>query len=178
MEDDINKGKAWPLAEAVLTDQVSGSQPSAESLITFSRSWILCNKLQTTSSSRRVLTKVNCCYRCHYSVRKNLVNHSSCSTATKTLNRGIAEFIVLTADTEPIEILMHLPLLCEDKVCSFLIDYARSLIGPTERTLYFHSFKGCSRARVQRYSPGNRRLGDQERVAGAFQSNPHDSECY
>jgi len=32
------------------------------------------------------------------------------------LNRGIAEFIVLTADTEPIEILMHLPLLCEDKV--------------------------------------------------------------
>ncbi|KAH7339107.1 NHP2-like protein 1-like protein [Rhizoctonia solani] len=29
--------------------------------------------------------------------------------ATKTLNRGIAEFIVLTADTEPIEILLHLP---------------------------------------------------------------------
>lgn len=39
------------------------------------------------------------------------------SPATKTLNRGIAEFIVLTADTEPIEILMHLPLLCEEKVC-------------------------------------------------------------
>lgn len=38
-------------------------------------------------------------------------------TATKTLNRGIAEFIVLTADTEPIEILLHLPLLCEEKVC-------------------------------------------------------------
>lgn len=37
--------------------------------------------------------------------------------ATKTLNRGIAEIIILTADTEPIEILLHLPLLCEDKVC-------------------------------------------------------------
>ena len=36
--------------------------------------------------------------------------------ATKTLNRGTAEFIVMTADTEPIEILLHLPLLCEDKV--------------------------------------------------------------
>jgi U4/U6 small nuclear ribonucleoprotein SNU13 len=36
--------------------------------------------------------------------------------ATKTLNRGIAEFIVLAADAEPIEILLHLPLLCEDKV--------------------------------------------------------------
>ena len=36
--------------------------------------------------------------------------------ATKTLNRGIAEFIILTADTEPLEILLHLPLLCEEKV--------------------------------------------------------------
>lgn len=38
--------------------------------------------------------------------------------ATKTLNRGISEFIVMAADTEPIEILLHLPLLCEDKVCA------------------------------------------------------------
>lgn len=36
--------------------------------------------------------------------------------ATKTLNRGIAEFIVMAADTEPLEILLHLPLLAEDKV--------------------------------------------------------------
>lgn len=35
--------------------------------------------------------------------------------ATKTLNRGIAEFIVMAADTEPLEIILHLPLLCEDK---------------------------------------------------------------
>ena len=48
-----------------------------------------------------------------------LDSNSSC-TATKTLNRGIAEFIVLTADTEPIEILLHLPLLCEEKVCEHL----------------------------------------------------------
>ena len=34
---------------------------------------------------------------------------------TKCLNRGISEFIVLAADTEPLEILLHLPLLCEDK---------------------------------------------------------------
>ena len=32
--------------------------------------------------------------------------------ATKTLNRGISEFIVMAADAEPIEILLHLPLLC------------------------------------------------------------------
>lgn len=36
--------------------------------------------------------------------------------ATKSLNRGTAEFIVMAADAEPLEILLHLPLLCEDKV--------------------------------------------------------------
>ena len=35
--------------------------------------------------------------------------------ATRTLNRGPAEFIVLAADAEPLEILLHIPLLCEDK---------------------------------------------------------------
>lgn len=38
------------------------------------------------------------------------------SAATKTLNRGISEVVVMAADTEPIEILLHLPLLAEDKV--------------------------------------------------------------
>ena len=38
------------------------------------------------------------------------------AAATKTLNRGISEFIVMAADTEPLEILLHLPLLAEDKV--------------------------------------------------------------
>ena len=40
---------------------------------------------------------------------------SNCVSATKTLNRGISELIVLSADAEPLEILLHLPLLCEDK---------------------------------------------------------------
>ena len=35
--------------------------------------------------------------------------------ATKTLNRGVSELIVLAADTQPLQILLHLPLLCEDK---------------------------------------------------------------
>ncbi|AED92804.1 Ribosomal protein L7Ae/L30e/S12e/Gadd45 family protein [Arabidopsis thaliana] len=37
-------------------------------------------------------------------------------SATKTLNRGISEFVVMAADAEPLEILLHLPLLAEDKV--------------------------------------------------------------
>jgi U4/U6 small nuclear ribonucleoprotein SNU13 len=44
-----------------------------------------------------------------------LMNSPPDAAATKTLNRGIAEFVVMAADTEPIEILLHLPLLAEDK---------------------------------------------------------------
>lgn len=35
--------------------------------------------------------------------------------ATKTLNRNLSEMVIMAADTVPIEILLHLPLLCEDK---------------------------------------------------------------
>ncbi|BBN67465.1 Ribosomal protein L7Ae/L30e/S12e/Gadd45 family protein [Prunus dulcis] len=42
--------------------------------------------------------------------------------ATKTLNRGISEFVVMACDTEPIEILLHLPLLAEDKDCGLWLD--------------------------------------------------------
>lgn len=37
------------------------------------------------------------------------------TTVTKTLNRGTAELIILAADTSPLAILLHLPLLAEDK---------------------------------------------------------------
>lgn len=51
--------------------------------------------------------------------------------ATKTLNRGISEFIVMAADTEPLEILLHLPLLCEDKNVPYV--FVRSKQGATRR---------------------------------------------
>ncbi|OWM71742.1 hypothetical protein CDL15_Pgr005930 [Punica granatum] len=38
-----------------------------------------------------------------------------CHDEVLILNRGISEFIVMVADTEPLEILLHLPLLAEDK---------------------------------------------------------------
>jgi U4/U6 small nuclear ribonucleoprotein SNU13 len=43
--------------------------------------------------------------------------------ATNTLNRGISEFVVMAADTEPLEILLHLPLLAEDKVLIFFLAF-------------------------------------------------------
>lgn len=49
--------------------------------------------------------------------------------ATKTLNRGISEFIVMSADAEPLEILLHLPLLCEDKNVPYVFVASKQALG-------------------------------------------------
>jgi len=49
--------------------------------------------------------------------------------ATKTLNRGISEFIVMAADAEPLEILLHLPLLCEDKNVPYVFVVSKQALG-------------------------------------------------
>merc|ERR1711935_221574 len=49
--------------------------------------------------------------------------------AAKTLNRGISEFIVMAADTVPIEILLHLPLLCEDKNVPYVFVPSKQALG-------------------------------------------------
>mmetsp|Transcript_6447 Transcript_6447/g.9586 ORF Transcript_6447/g.9586 Transcript_6447/m.9586 type:complete len:127 (-) Transcript_6447:22-402(-) len=48
---------------------------------------------------------------------------------TKALNRGLAELVILTADTEPLEILMHLPLLCEDKNVPYVFLKSKAALG-------------------------------------------------
>ncbi|KAJ3136701.1 RNA binding protein snu13 [Geranomyces variabilis] len=60
----------------------------------------------------------------HYKQLKKGANE-----ATKTLNRGISEFIVMTADTEPLEILLHLPLLCEDKNVPYVFVPSKTALG-------------------------------------------------
>jgi U4/U6 small nuclear ribonucleoprotein SNU13 len=54
---------------------------------------------------------------------------SYCFAATKALNRGISEFVVLAADTEPLEILLHLPLLCEDKNVPYVFVRSKQALG-------------------------------------------------
>merc|ERR1711879_926932 len=49
--------------------------------------------------------------------------------ATKTLNRGISELIIMAADAEPIEILLHLPLLCEDKNVPYIFIPSKQALG-------------------------------------------------
>ena len=49
--------------------------------------------------------------------------------ATKALNRGIADLIILAGDTNPVEILLHLPLLCEDKNVPYIYVPSKSALG-------------------------------------------------
>ena len=72
--------------------------------------------------------------------------------ATKALNRGQAEFVILAADAEPLEILLHIPLLCEDKNVPYV--FVQSKQGEFHyqaidclkyyfKFLFFHSFRTC-----------------------------------
>jgi U4/U6 small nuclear ribonucleoprotein SNU13 len=48
---------------------------------------------------------------------------------TKSLNRGQAQLVLLTADTEPLEIILHLPLLCEDKNVPYVFLKSKAALG-------------------------------------------------
>ncbi|ROT37851.1 snrnp and snornp protein [Sodiomyces alkalinus F11] len=48
---------------------------------------------------------------------------------TKALNRGVAEVVVLAADTQPLAILLHLPLLAEDKNVPYVYVPSKIALG-------------------------------------------------
>ena len=49
--------------------------------------------------------------------------------ATKTLNRGIADLLILAADTSPLAILLQLPLLAEDKNVPYVYVQSKTALG-------------------------------------------------
>ncbi|KAI1860677.1 uncharacterized protein JN550_011402 [Neoarthrinium moseri] len=49
--------------------------------------------------------------------------------ATKTLNRGISEIVILAADSTPLAILLHLPLLAEDKNTPYVFVPSKIALG-------------------------------------------------
>jgi len=49
--------------------------------------------------------------------------------ATKSLNRGTSEIIILAADTSPLAILLHLPLLAEDKNVPYVFVPSKIALG-------------------------------------------------
>ena len=47
----------------------------------------------------------------------------------KSMNRGLAEFVVLAADTQPLEILLSAPLVAEDKACPYVFVPSKAALG-------------------------------------------------
>ncbi|XP_062954629.1 NHP2-like protein 1 [Cynocephalus volans] len=48
--------------------------------------------------------------------------------ATRTLHRGISEFTVMAVDTGPLEITLHLPLLCGDKNVPYVLMHSKQTL--------------------------------------------------
>jgi U4/U6 small nuclear ribonucleoprotein SNU13 len=48
---------------------------------------------------------------------------------TKVLKRGLVEIIIIAADAEPLEIILHLPLLCEDKNIPYIFVPSKQNLG-------------------------------------------------
>merc|ERR1712010_185075 len=78
--------------------------------------------LSDTEMTRKILDLLQ--QSCNYKQLRKGANE-----ATKTLNRGISEFVVMAADTEPLEILLHLPLLCEDKNVPYVFIPSKQALG-------------------------------------------------
>jgi U4/U6 small nuclear ribonucleoprotein SNU13 len=60
----------------------------------------------------------------HYKQIKKGANET-----TKTLNRGTSEIVILAADTTPLPIILHLPLLCEDKNVPYVYVPSKMALG-------------------------------------------------
>lgn len=45
------------------------------------------------------------------------------------MNRGVSELVVLAGDTTPLAIVMHLPLLCEDKNVPYVFVPSKTALG-------------------------------------------------
>jgi len=60
----------------------------------------------------------------HYRQLKKGANES-----TKSLNRGTSEVVILAADTSPLSILLHLPLVAEDKNVPYVFVPSKVALG-------------------------------------------------
>ena len=48
---------------------------------------------------------------------------------TKAIERGITKLVVIAKDVEPKEIIMHLPVLCEEKKCEYVYVPSKEELG-------------------------------------------------
>ena len=90
--------------EPKVTKKAKTEDPEEEEAVAKSRAWPKADNQMT----KKILDLCN-----QATLYKQL--KKGANETTKSLNRGVADLVVLAADTEPLEIVLHLPLLCEDK---------------------------------------------------------------
>ena len=101
-----NPSAAWPIADEALAQKILD----------------IC---QQASTYRQLKKGANEGMYLHF----HTDSHANTSAATKTLNRGTSEVIVLAADTSPLAILLHLPLLAEDKNVPYVYVPSKTALG-------------------------------------------------
>jgi U4/U6 small nuclear ribonucleoprotein SNU13 len=101
-----NPSAAWPIADEALSQKIL-------------------DLVQQASNYRQLKKGAN-------EGQSSLLLWSECPltcAATKTLNRGTSEIVVLAADTSPLAILLHLPLLAEDKNVPYVYVPSKTALG-------------------------------------------------
>jgi len=118
------------------TDYIRGQHDSIEFLRTFlddiskenniNQNISVYKELVTEGKSKEVQNKV--IELVQQASTKKLIKKGA-NEATKALSRGKAEVIIIAADTEPIEIVLHLPILCEDKNVPYVYVSSKASLG-------------------------------------------------
>jgi len=49
--------------------------------------------------------------------------------ATKSIKKGIVEIVIIASDSDPLEIILHLPLICEDKNIPYIFILGKDALG-------------------------------------------------
>lgn len=114
-----NPTAAWPIADEALSQQILTIVQQASHY----------RQLKKGANESKLLT-TQCApgaYLVNPAVSRPSTNFSL--AATKTLNRGTSEIIILAADTAPLAILLHLPLLCEDKNVPYVYVPSKTSLG-------------------------------------------------
>ncbi|XP_039041378.1 NHP2-like protein 1 [Hibiscus syriacus] len=121
--------KAYPLADAQLTTTILDLVQQAANYKQLKKG---ANEgLETIPISIFFFVFCNYCYLFRYGFSFSRLYFSSLFNwvCLGSLNRGISEFVVMAADTEPLEILLHLPLLAEDKNVPYVFVPSKQALG-------------------------------------------------
>jgi U4/U6 small nuclear ribonucleoprotein SNU13 len=103
-----NSVPAWPVADAALTQEILDIVQQAS------------HYRQLKKGANEATKTLN---------RGMVLSTPSCAIRMLISPKGISELIILAADTAPLAILLHLPLLCEDKNVAYVYVPSKTALG-------------------------------------------------